>query len=112
MGEETVNTVINYLQQNKMLEGRKIKEPQSKFYRMSGEFNKEKEFQFPSRHDYLKFYSQQLETKYGLDHKVAKNMIKNYGDRSFDLAKLIDENPTLKEKIHKDLPNIKAEVVY
>lgn len=57
MGEETVDTVVNYLKENKCLENRKVKESQSKFYRTSGEFNKEKDFNFPSRHDYLAFYS-------------------------------------------------------
>lgn len=79
---------------------------------MSGEFNKEKEFNFPSRHDYLKFYSSQLESGYGLDHKVAKNLVKSYGDRAFDLVRLLKEDPSLKERIHKDLSHIKAEIIY
>ena len=51
-----------------------------------------------------------MQEKYGLEKTVAKHLIKNYGKRAFDLAKLITENKEWKNKLNKNYPFILAEI--
>lgn len=53
--------------------------------RLLGEANKKKDYKFPQKSTYVKIYSHALADKYNLEYKVAKNLIKTYGVRAFDV---------------------------
>lgn len=43
---------------------------------------------------------------------VAKHLASHYGTLSFDIARMIDENPELGRPIHPDGPDVWAQVAY
>ncbi|WP_419993588.1 FAD-dependent oxidoreductase [Streptomyces boninensis] len=47
-----------------------------------------------------------------MDPLTARHLATHYGSLSFDIARLVNENPALGERIHPDGPEIWAQVVY
>ncbi|NGN64891.1 glycerol-3-phosphate dehydrogenase/oxidase [Streptomyces sp. A7024] len=47
-----------------------------------------------------------------MDPLTARHLATHYGSLSFDIARLVNENPDLGERIHPDGPEIWAQVVY
>ncbi|MEV6669728.1 glycerol-3-phosphate dehydrogenase/oxidase [Streptomyces sp. NPDC051162] len=47
-----------------------------------------------------------------MDPLTARHLASHYGSLSFDIARLVNENPELGERIHPDGPEIWAQVVY
>ncbi|QMU77513.1 glycerol-3-phosphate dehydrogenase/oxidase [Streptacidiphilus sp. PB12-B1b] len=47
-----------------------------------------------------------------MDPLVARNLATHYGTLSFEIAQLIDDNPDLGRPIHKDGPDVWAQVAY
>ncbi len=47
-----------------------------------------------------------------MDPLTARHLATHYGSLSFDIARLVNENPELGERIHEDGPEIWAQVVY
>jgi glycerol-3-phosphate dehydrogenase len=47
-----------------------------------------------------------------LDQLTARHLATHYGSLSFDIARLVNEDPSLGERIHEDGPEIWAQVVY
>jgi glycerol-3-phosphate dehydrogenase len=47
-----------------------------------------------------------------MDPLVARNLATHYGTLSFEIAQMVDDNPELGRPIHKDGPDIWAQVVY
>ncbi|MCM2429380.1 glycerol-3-phosphate dehydrogenase/oxidase [Streptomyces sp. RKAG337] len=47
-----------------------------------------------------------------MDPLTARHLASHYGSLSFDIARLVNEDPTLGERIHEDGPEIWAQVVY
>lgn len=85
----------------------------TKQYPLAGEFIKGKDSAFPEKRVYKSYFAGRLHEECPcIGDKTAKHLIRTYGDRSFDLIKLIEEDPKLAEKIHPDYPYILAEVTY
>lgn len=53
--------------------------------RLLGEANKNTDYKFPPKSTYVKIYANALVDKYEIDIKLAKNLIKTYGMRGFDV---------------------------
>ena len=87
-------------------------ETSTKELRLLGEFMKQKNFQPPRRRDYIRFYADGLAEKWGVERDVAKNLVKTYGDRAFDVARLAAHNKALGERLVPGQPFIRAEVQY
>ena len=47
-----------------------------------------------------------------MDPLTARQLATHYGSLSFDIARLVNEDPSLGERIHPDGPEIWAQVVY
>ena len=47
-----------------------------------------------------------------MDPLTARQLATHYGSLSFDIARLVNEDPALGERIHPDGPEIWAQVVY
>jgi glycerol-3-phosphate dehydrogenase len=47
-----------------------------------------------------------------IDPLTARHLATHYGSLSFDIARLVNEDPSLGERIHPDGPEIWAQVVY
>ncbi len=54
----------------------------------------------------------QISEKYGVDLEVLSELMSKYGARYKDVLNLTKENSELKERIHPDLPMIKAQIKY
>lgn len=55
---------------------------------------------------------QKLQTEYNLAADTCQHLLKKYGNRAENVAKLVVENPDFAEKLHVRYPFIKAEVIY
>jgi len=55
---------------------------------------------------------QYLAKDYNLPEDVCKHLVKKYGSRAGEVAKLTTFNDPLKEKLHPEYPYIKAEILY
>jgi glycerol-3-phosphate dehydrogenase len=53
-----------------------------------------------------------LVKNFGLDEDISKHLVKKYGCRAGDIAKIAVSDPDMKNKIEPQYPYIKAEVVY
>ncbi len=49
---------------------------------------------------------------YGLEKDIAKNLIRTYGERSFDIMKLTVQDPYLKDRLVSNHPFLNAEILY
>jgi glycerol-3-phosphate dehydrogenase len=53
-----------------------------------------------------------LVDRYGFAEDTAQHLLHNYGDLAKQVAAYCDRDPQLAERLHKDYPYIKAEVIY
>jgi len=47
-----------------------------------------------------------------LDEDVIRHLVSNYGDRYQDLLRYFDENPEWRDRVHLELPIIKAQLIH
>lgn len=54
--------------------------------RLLGEANRSVGYKFPTvKSNYVRVYAHAMADKYAIDYKVAKNLVKTYGVRAFDV---------------------------
>ena len=60
----------------------------------------------------MRYFSNLVKNEFGVSKKVAKHLVRNYGERAFDVLKCCEGKPELLEPLVEGFNHIKGEIVY
>lgn len=127
MGEETVDEVVNLLKCKIIFFGNKINlfiarghslegvrtKSITKELRLLGQFRKNGELMDRfERKETLRQASKAIVDRYSIEQDIAKHLVKQYGERAFDVAKFFAKNSANKQRIHEKHPFTVGEIRY
>ncbi|EAR93558.2 FAD-dependent oxidoreductase (macronuclear) [Tetrahymena thermophila SB210] len=115
MGEETVDKILEIFKQKGIKYNENAAKKSSLNLRLLGEANQNANYKFPPKNQYVKIYASALADKHQIEYKEAKYLIKNYGQRAFDILNLAENHTKkdyLKQRVHPNHPILKAEILY
>ncbi len=73
---------------------------------------KDPNMQIIDRKPWLSYYTTKLKYIYSLEDDIANNLVKTYGQRSFDVAEMALKNPGYMDRIVEGQPFIVGEIFY
>lgn len=93
-----------------MIKEEQLNKRNSKSLKLLGSFEKDDHQKYPMRKSYIRFYANKLQEQYNLKWNTSKYLIKNYGERAFDILFLTKEDQSLKDNISYGHPYIKVKL--
>ena len=94
-------------------ENKILRKNSTKNLKLLGTFEKENNFKYPNKKEYVENYAKYIHSKYNfIPINQIENLIKNYGIRTIEILEICKENKEYLQLVHEDYNQIKGEIIY